>query len=208
MNSFETDLWRAITSKGFFLGLILEVVILFTSGLNSEMFRLSVPVLCTLPYSTAWLKEYQSGFLKACLPRTSVCSYIMGKILACGISGGLLEVLGILIFASIRQDREMNCHYILVFASGMLWASLSAVLAAWSQNRYMAYGSSFVIFHLMVILYERYFPGLYCLYPYEWLEPKHTWVLGEQGILILLSGIEGILIFFYYEILRRCIDGV
>ena len=167
-----------------------------------------VPVLCALPYSTAWLTEYQSGFLKSSLSRSSITAYILGKILACGISGGLLEVLSVWLFFLIKSQENGSCHYGLLFMSGMLWAVLSALLAAWSNNRYIAYGGAFVIYYLMVILHERYFPKLYCLYPYEWLEPQHTWIFGEQGIVLLLSGLILILICFYYEILRRCIEGV
>lgn len=208
MNSFETDLFRAITSKGFILGLVLEVVVLFTSGLDSDVFRMCVPVLCTLPYSTAWLSEYQSGFLKNCLPRTSVTSYILGKIFACGLSGGLLEALGVWIFVTIKRDAGITGQYMLLFVSGMLWAVVAATLAAWANSRYIAYGGSFVLYYLLVILHERYFKNLYCLYPYEWISPKHTWIFGNQGVVILLTGIIVIIIFFYYEILRRCIDGV
>lgn len=208
MNSFETDLYQAITSKRFLIGLMLELVILFTSGLDSDLFRMCIPVLCTLPYSTAWLAEYQSGFLKSSLPRTSIPAYILGKILACGISGGLLETLGAWLFGLIKQDEGGNCHYGLLFLSGMLWAVLAALLAAWSDSRYIAYGGSFVIYYLLIILHERYVPKLYCLYPYEWLNPQHTWVFGEQGVVLLLSGMIIILMFFYYEILRRCIEGV
>lgn len=208
MNSFETDLFRAITSKGFIIGLLAELVILFSSDWNSDLFRMCVPVLCTLPYSTAWLTEYQSGFLKSSLPRTSIPGYILGKILACGISGGFLEVLGVWLVSLLKQGSAEGCHYGLLFFSGMLWAVAASFLAAWSNSRYIAYGSSFVIYHLLVILHERYFPKLYCLYPYEWLEPEHTWVLGNQGVMLLLSGIIVILVLFYYEILRRCIEGV
>lgn len=208
MNSFETDLLRAIKSKGFIIGFVVELIILFTSGWNSDLFRMCVPVLCTLPYSTAWLTEYQSGFLKSSLVRTSMTSYILGKILACGISGGLLEISGIWLVSMIKPQEGSTCQYGLIFLSGMLWAVLAALLAAWSNNRYIAYGGSFVIYYLMVMLHERYFKQLYCLYPYEWLNPQHTWVFGNQGVAILLSGLILILIFPYYEILRRCIERV
>lgn len=208
MNSFETDLLRAIKSKGFIIGLLAELIIIITSGRDSELFRMCVPVLSTLPYSTAWLSEYQSGFIKSSLPRSSITSYILGKILACGISGGFLEVLGVWLVSLFQSEEGSRGNYGLLFLSGMLWAVLSALLAAWSKNRYVAYGGSFVIYYLLVMLHERYFKGLYCLYPYEWLNPQHTWIFGNQGIVLLLSGLILILICFYYEILRRCIEHV
>lgn len=206
MNSFETDIKRAVKSRGFFAGLLLELVILFSVGFDSDLFRMSVPVLCTFPYSAAWLSDYQSGFLKFYLPRTGVTSYILGKILACGLSGGALEALGCWLYVLVKTEEETLPDLGLMFLSGVLWAMFSALLAAASNSRYLAYGGAFVIYYLLVILYERYFSWLYCLYPYEWLAPKHTWIFGEQGIVLLLGGIILILIFLYSEVLRYKLD--
>lgn len=208
MNSFETDLKRAVFSYGFAAGLILELLILFTAGFDSDLFRMTVPILCTFPYTTAWLLDYQSGYIKSYLPRTSIKAYIMGKFLACGISGGMTETMGCFIFLMIQGKESTSVSLMLIFASGMLWAVLSATLAAISVSRYIAYGGAFVIYYLMVILHERYFDSLYCLYPYEWLAPEHTWIFGEQGVLLLTGGIILVLACIYYEVLRRYIDRV
>lgn len=208
MNSFETDLKRAFLSRGFFVGLMLEIGILFTAGFDSDLFRMSVPVICTFPYTAAWLEDYQSGFLKAYLPRCGVPAYILGKILACGISGGALEALGGWMYLCVKNEKEMQFSSMLLFLSGLFWAVMAATLAALSNSRYLAYGGAFVIYYLLVILCERYFPSLYCLYPYEWLAPEHTWMFGEWGVVFLLAGMILVLICLYYEILRRCIEGV
>ncbi|MDD6232782.1 MAG: hypothetical protein PUA89_08735 [Frisingicoccus sp.] len=208
MNSFETDLKRAVVSWGFGIGLVSELAILLISGFDSDIFRMCVPVLCTFPYTTAWLEDYESGFLKACLPRTSVNSYIMGKLLACGISGGLLETLGCQIFLIVKNDEKLNISLGLIFMSGMLWAVVSAVLAAASNSRYSAYGGSFVIYYFLVILHERYFKWMYCLYPYEWLAPEHTWIFDESGVILLVGGICMVFGCLYYIILWRCIKNV
>lgn len=180
---------------------------LWFAGFTSGLFRACVPVLAALPYGLAWLNEYQSGYLKAVLPRTGVTSYIIGKFLACGISGGLLEVLGVWIFRLIKTEAE-EINGMLVFASGMLWAVLAATLAAWAGSRCIAYGGSFVIYYVLVILYERYFKGWYCLYPYEWLAPSHQWIFGEAGVLLLLGGWTLVLWCLYSGILRRCIGRI
>lgn len=206
MNSFETDLKRAVLSRGFAAGLLLEILILFTAGFDSDLFRMSVPVLCTFPYSTAWLSDYQSGFLKSYLPRTTVTAYILGKILACGISGGAVEALGGLVYLWIKRKEEMQFSPLLLFMSGIFWAVLAATLAALSNSRYLAYGGAFVIYYLLVILCERYFKSLYCLYPYEWLAPDHIWIFGDWGVVFLLAGMTLILVCIYDEILRRCIE--
>lgn len=208
MNSFETDFKRAVCSKGFWAGLVIELFILSKAGFDSDLFRMSVPVLAAFPYSTAWLAEYQSGFIKSYLPRCGVMSYIFGKFLACTLSGGLLETLGCVFYLLIEGEEAQEIGLTLIFTSGMLWAALSATLAAWSNSRYIAYGGSFVIYYLLVILYERYFQELYCLYPYEWLEPSHSWVFGKQGIVLLLLGMILVLLCIYYEILGRCLKRV
>ena len=69
MNSFETDMKRAIISKGFLAGFVLELLIFWKVGGDSELFRVTVPVISTFPYATAWLADYQSGYIKAYLPR-------------------------------------------------------------------------------------------------------------------------------------------
>lgn len=208
MNSFETDMRRAVLSRGFVAALLLQIGILFAGGFDSDLYRLSVPVLSTFPYSTAWLADYQSGFIKAYLPRTSVTAYIQGKIMACGISGGAAQVLGSWVYIWIKNDKTMIWSPMLIFMSGVLWAMLAAVLAAVSDSRYIAYGGAFVIYYVLVILYERYFRTLYCLYPYEWLSPEHTWIFGEWGVVLLLSGVILVLIGLYNMILRRYMQDV
>lgn len=207
MNSFETDLKRAFCSVGFFTAFFLEILVLFTAGGQSDLFYMTVPVLCTFPYSTAWLVDYQNGFIKAYLPRTGRYAYIMGKFLACGISGGAAEAAGCAVYLLLFGEKAAVSPG-LIFMSGMLWAELSAVLAAFSDSRCIAYGGSFVVYYLAVILHERYFQGLYCLYPYEWLSPQHEWIFDEEGVYILTGGIILVLYCFYRKILRRYMEHV
>lgn len=207
MNSFETDIKRAFCSVNFIVGLLVECVIVYHSGLDSELFQMSVPVLSCIPYSTAWLVDYQSGFLKEYLPRCGKSSYILGKLFSCGISGGGLLALASLL-GSIFRKEEMEGNLLLLFLSGAFWAVVSATLAAWADSRYVAYGGAFVLYYVLVIIYERYFKSLYCLYPVEWYAKKHTWVLGGTGIVLMLSGMLLVIGIAYYEILRRRIENV
>lgn len=208
MNSFETDMQRALCSRGFLAGFMAELVILFGSGFDTELFRMSVPVVASFPYSTAWISDDKSGFIKFYLPRTGRISYIAGKFLACGISGGLAEAGSCLVYIQIKKGNAADIDLKLIFLSAVLWAVLSATLAAWSGSRYIAYGGAFVIYYLLIILYERYFRELYCMDPREWISPQHTWIFDEQGIVLMLAGIILILWFLYYEILRRCMEHV
>ena len=202
MNSFETDLKRAFFSGNFLAGLVMECVILRWAGFSSDIYQISVPVLASLPYSTAWLDEFQSGYIKQYLPRCGMPSYIWGKFLSCGISGGGLPAAAYF-FCSRWEQGEASGKYLLIFLSGMFWAVAPATLAAAADSRYVAYGGSFVLFYLLVILVERYFKTLYCLDPREWYAPEHAWVLGDTGIVLMLAGFIMICGIFYSHILMK-----
>lgn len=205
MNSFESDMKRALCSKSFLAGLALGLVILLKSGFDSELYRIGFPVLASLPYTTAWLSELKGGFLKFSLVRSGTNPYICGKIFTCALSGGLVELLPALIYRLLCPDEASAINLWLVFFAAVFWAVVAGALSAFSKSPYIAYGGSFVIYYILVILHERYFPGLYCLYPYEWIAPKHIWLFDWQGIVLLLAGLICLMLMLYYEILRRCI---
>lgn len=205
MNGFESDLKRAVLSPRFLLAVALQLAVLWTQGFGSTLYKMTVPLVCTLPYACGWLDEYKSGFFKLALVRGRRRGYILGKFFACTLSGGGAEVLAAWLFAILKQGGQAG-GYPLLFLSGMLWAAAAAVLAALSNSKYLAYGGAFVMYYFLVILCERYWKGLYCLYPYEWLAPQHTWVFGEAGVLVLLSGLILALTMWYYEILDRRIQ--
>lgn len=208
MNSFETDLKRAFFSVNFAAGLLIECFILWRSGFSSELFRMSVPVMVSIPYSTAWLDEYQNGFVKEYLPRCGKVSYILGKFFACGMSGGALLSASVFLVRQLEAGENEAGNIFLIFLSGMFWAVVSAALAAAANSRYVAYGGAFVLYYMLVILYERYFQSLYCLYPVEWYAPEHTWVFGDTGIVLMLGGMIILIGILYYEMLGRCMERV
>ena len=68
----------------------------------------------------------------------------------------------------------------------------------------MAYASPFVLYYVLIILYERYFDTLYVLYPKEWTNPSAFWMWGNAGVVLLLlelSIISGLL--FFHAAKRR-----
>lgn len=231
LNSFETDMLRAVWSWRFLVGLAAEFLILVISKMNTDLYYISVPIVCTLPYTTAVLDELQSGYIKSYLPRTSRTAYIYGKVCSCMISGGLIEVLPVLLYAGWKRAGvegmlyllwggsrlDMNypgdggtltVYYGLLFLSGALWAILSATLSTWTKSRYIAYGSSFVIYYLLVILQQRYFPDSYMMSPVEWFRYQYTWVFGQWGIVLMLTGIGGILCYIYIQIVRMWMERI
>ncbi len=206
MNNFESDIKRAILSPSFVIAVILQYLILDYKGMDSELFRIAMPVLCTFPYSCGWLSEYKGGFVKYSLYRSSFKSYILSKFITCGIAGGLCEVLGLWLFNI--TGGEGDYHYGLLFLAAFLWASVATTLAAISGSRYIAYGSSFVIHYFLVIMCDRYIEDLYCLNPCEWYAPTHTWVFEETGVGIMLVLFIVLIGIAYYFTVREKLKNV
>lgn len=196
---------------------------LLTNSLCSDVVLMALPIICTLPYTTAFLEEYTSGYIKLYLMKCDKARYIKGKVLAPAISGGLVLTAGILIFFFITKliysPMENVSEYaippfmnvlmyaIKYFFTGALWASVGALLANISLSKYMAYASSFVFFYVLVILQERYFRDLYVINPKEWLLIEHNWPLGSWGGITLMLLLAGIICIVNFNVIERKIEG-
>ena len=53
------------------------------------------------------------------------------------------------------------------------------------ESKYIAYASPFIVYYLLVILYERYFPDAWLLYPKNWLAPE-IWPYGVGSAALFL----------------------
>ena len=168
-------------------------------------------------------RRRKSGFIKEYLPCTTVPRYIVGKAAACAISGGLVLALGIFIaygFAALLflpmeaypKPGESVPNYfgnlmetaLMFFASGAFWSLVGLTFAALTNSKYMAYASPFVLFYLLIILYERYFDKLFVLYPREWLNPSSKWMFGKIGVAVLLLEFGALMaLAFAYAAKRR-----
>ena len=205
LNSFESDLRRAVLSLRFLVAVGMQLAILLTDGYGSTLYQMSVPLACTLPYASGWLEEYKGGFVRLALVRTTMRGYILGKYFGCTVAGGCAEVLALWLYTRL-QGEPAPCSYGTLFLTAAVWAGTATVLAALSNSKYLAYGGAFVVCYFLVILCERYWPGLYCLYPYEWLEPTHTWVWGGIGLNLLLAALAGVLLLWYWLILQGRVE--
>ena len=208
MRSFLMDLRRGILSPGFIIGMLIMIFILERKGVYSDLFKICVPIVSAFPYSTSWILDYKSGFIKCYLVRTNINSYILGKLCACGILGGLVVAGSIWIFETFIENTGYQSEYILFFMTGVLWSVLAATMAVWSNNPYIAYGGAFVVCYLLVILHDRYFDKIYYIYPYEWMFPENVWKYQNYGIVLFLLSIIVILMGIYYGMVRRKIRNV
>jgi pilus assembly protein TadC len=137
VDTIKTDLKRAVWSLPFLVSvIIMTVVIAFGAGKNmlfpkeikyglmpfyhmnlvfsslrSNIVLIVVPIICTLPYTAAFLDEYTSGYIKVYLMKCNKTGYIKGKIYAPFISGGLVLFTGILVFFFIvfKISTDLKC---------------------------------------------------------------------------------------------------
>ena len=104
------------------------------------------------------------------------------------LSGGLVIVVGVLIewgisalvllpMEKVAEAPSESTVFllktcVLLFLNGGLWAVLGMTMSTIMESKYIAYASPFIVYYLLVILYERYFPNAWLLYPKNWLDSE------------------------------------
>lgn len=176
---------------------------LVLSALKSEAAAIAIPVLSTLPLSGVYLEEHRTRFEKLYLPRCSRLSYVISKVLATALCGGAGILSGIILItgllALVFSPMELSSAgaawelfvqllktAFIAALLGMLWASLGAFLGIVNLNFYMAYGGPFIVNYLLIILFSRYFSGIYTLNPKEWMLLQNYHSDNPAGLLFLL----------------------
>ena len=119
--TIDASLKQALCNRGFFWGVIGVIFVLLVSSvqdilsafraeellangfhdtmmleaLASDGMTLALPILAALPFTSSFVDDVKSGFVKVYLSRTTTKRYITGKIAACAVSGGLVLAVGI-----------------------------------------------------------------------------------------------------------------
>lgn len=234
MKDMQSDIKRAFKSWGFWIGaagMVIAILIgtagnilpvlqegthgglqngfhvqILLKSITSDVMLLCVPILAALPYTSAFLDDFKSGYLKEYLPRSGKSRYIKGKVAATALSGGLCLFVGIfaayLIFCLVFTPMELAPEKgmmqqplfpqvlgsaCIFFLCGSLWSLVGALFASATLSRYMAYASPFIIYYVLVILSERYLKNIYVLNPKEWLRASESWPGGGWGDALMLA---------------------
>ena len=177
-------------------------------ALSGKAILFAAPILAAVPYAGAFVEDAKGGFLKQALPRTSVTRYILGKELACAVSGFLALALGILaghilitlavLPTEVKPEMPVESQLLELIGkmgifglAGALWASIGMLLSTLTMNAYMAYASPFILYYVLIILQERYARKAYMLNPQNYLTLTGYWPLGGWSaaltILVLLT---------------------
>ena len=180
---------------------------LFQKALVSDAVCLALPILCAFPFTASFLDDMESGFIKAYLHRSGRGHYIAGKVIACGLSGGLVPIAGtglyygvlLLIFLPMEKAAAFGAVQenhapdvlnacVLFFCAGMLFSLIGMLCSVVTASKYMAYASPFVFYYVLIILHDRYLKDIYILNPREWISPTDTlWVWGIWGSVLWMA---------------------
>lgn len=171
------------------------------NALRSDTMAPSIPILAVLPFSASYIDDVKSRFARFFLIRTNYGTYLVSRILVCFLSGGLVIAAGTLLawgasallFLPMEKAAEAPSEATalllktcgLLFLNGGLWAVVGMTMSTIMESKYIAYASPFIVYYLLVILYERYFPDAWLLYPKNWLNPE-IWPYGAGSAALFL----------------------
>lgn len=216
-STFLNPVLLTLQTGGFFPQFYHQELIL--QALASDTMASFLPVLAALPLSAGYLEDIKSKFARFLLIRGSFTGYLLGIGVACWLCGGGAAVFGALgawgaaalavtPLETLREGAQSELPQIigrleLLFLNGGLWAVIGMTVSTIMESKYIAYASPFIVYYLLVILYERSFPDAWLLYPKNWLNPE-IWPYGvgsAAAFLMELTALAGIL--FYIRGKRR-----
>ena len=171
------------------------------NALHSDTLASFIPILAVLPFTASYIDDVKSRFARFFLIRTDYTTYLISHILVCFLSGGLVIAAGTLLawgastllFLPMEKAAEVSSNSTalflktcgLLFLNGGLWAIIGMTMSTIMESKYIAYASPFIVYYLLVILYERYFPNAWLLYPENWLDPE-IWPYGIGSAALFL----------------------
>lgn len=174
---------------------------LILTALASDAAVSFLPILAVLPFASSYVDDIKSKFARFFCIHSSYNTYACSRIFVCMLNGGLVIVVGTLIAWGIsslvflpleskssapsdgREKLIQLC--ILLFLTGGFWSTVGMTMSTIMESNYIAYASPFIVYYFLVILYERYFPDAWLLYPKNWLNPE-IWPYGVGSAALFL----------------------
>ena len=169
---------------------------LMMKALTSDVVASFLPLLAAIPFAAGYLEDVKSKFSRFYLIRGSYSGYLLSHFAACWLYGGGVVFLGplivwgitALVFTPVERavkgytsiSPQILNHLVLLFWNGGLWAVVGLTMSTIMESIYIAYASPFIVYYLLVILYERYFPeaGLRASEGFEAI----SHVIGDTGL--------------------------
>lgn len=204
-----------------YLGMVDEVIVILTGGdklpagyvnefvisaLQTKVANSFVPILAVIPFSGKYIEDVKSKFVRFYLVRSGRNFYLLNRIsgsFACGGSmffcgGAAAWSIASLLFTPMEKTvstsgftTQLLLNLIVLFLVGGMWSVVGMTISSFMESQYIAYTSPFIIYYLLFILCERYFPNAALLYPPNWTNPD-VWPFGALGVAIFLLELTAI----------------
>lgn len=200
LKTLKVDFRKAILSMAFFIGILgvsaiyflvakpemhpgIDIIYIFRMSIEwIGTYHLMVILMCTIPFSTIFCKEWSSKNIKYNIIRSNIRVYSWSKFIVCSIVGGLVIMLGTILFISIMSNfsplindlriqddsyyytmgnellsqgkvwEYMYIYIFLRFLYGAFWASMGLLLSAYIPNIFVALSSPFILSYIYRII--------------------------------------------------------
>ena len=185
----------------------------YEQALGTQAVLFCIPIVSVLPVGAVFVKESKGGFLKFYISRIDRIEYIRRKTAQVYL-GGVLPLLtaGIIFLAGcflflypLELVGEIGAEELVSAALLLLricLATSKSVVPPSMKTVSPFSGMPFVCYYLLVIIKERYLPGMYTLYPGEWAAYQEYWGPDGSGIWWMLGmcsaalwGVHGALLY-------------
>ena len=97
---------------------------------------------------------------------------------------------------------------LLYFSSGCLWTAVGMLCSVFSASLPAACLSPFIVYYLLIILYERYFSYTEILYPKAWINPGKGWPLGGWSALLWTAELTVLISLLFLRAAERRLSRV
>lgn len=183
----------------------LDASSLLTGALQGDFGLLTLPALSALPYGAQALLELRNGVLRPVLFRTGRRSWLAGKLLACVLSGILLQGLAALLLLGVLHGMTRVLGGIALPPGDMaalgplllrralcggLWAALGSAVALLTDTAAAASIAPLCLCYALMMVGMRFFPTFPAMNPMNWLSgwlwPLATGV-GCAAVLLLTT---------------------
>ena len=200
LKTLKVDFYKAILSMAFLIGVIgvfsvyllvakpelnqyTDIIYIFRMSIEwIGTYHLMILLMCTLPFSTIFCKEWSSKNINYNIIRSNVRIYSWSKFLVCSIVGGLVVFIGTTLFIAIMsrffpiinsfriEDNSfaytmanellvqgnvfgyISIYLLLRFLYGAFWASVGLLCSSYIPNIFVALSSPFILSYVYRII--------------------------------------------------------
>ena len=162
----------------------IDAASLLTKAMQGDFGMLTLPALSALPYGAQALTELKSGALRPVLFRTGRRSWLMGKLLACALSGMALQGLATALLLGVLHGMTrliggiplppgnmsaVGAMLLRRMLCGGLWAGVGSVVALLTETSAAASIAPLCLCYALMMVGTRFFPSFTAMNPMNWL---------------------------------------